>query len=180
MHAALDGNAPTMPELPEGIEARTLDLDRDLESYALAYGEAFRDHWGHVELPGEELVRRKRSEFRSWGEFYRPELWFVAVEGGEIVGGVGSFASHGGDPKRSYLYNVFVRRSWRNRGIATALLRKAFLTLYRAGWRSVELHVDSENLTWALDLYRGVGMRPLWHQHLYEKRLPPANANQAR
>ena len=36
-----------------------------------------------------------------------------------------------------------------------------------------EFHVDSENLTWALQLYRGVGMKPLWHQHLFEKMLPP-------
>jgi len=175
MRIALEKDALVMPSWPEGIGVRTLDLTIDLEAYALAYGEAFRDHWGHTELPAGELVRKKRGEFRSWGTFYRPELWFVAVDGDEIVGGVGSFVGHGGDPKRSYLYNVFVRRAWRHRGIATALLRKAFQSVHACGCRSAELHVDSENLTWALELYRGVGMRPLWHQHLYEKQLPPAN-----
>ena len=173
MQVELSEDAPEAPQWPDGIEVRTLDLQVDLEPYALAYGEAFRDHWGHTELARDELIRRKWGEFQSWGDQYIPDLWLVAVDEDEIVGGVGSFLNHGGDPARSYLYNVFVRRSWRNRGTATALLRHAFQSVHSRGARSVELHVDSENLTWALQLYRGVGMKPLWHQHLYEKVLPP-------
>lgn len=176
MQIEFDAEAMTAPEWPDGIQVRVLDPDMHLRSYALAYGETFRDHWGHAELPREELIRKKRSEFRGWGDEFIPELWFLAVDGDEIVGGVGSFLNHGGDPTRSYLYNVFVRRAWRDRGIATALLRHSFQAVRERGARSAELHVDSENLTWALQLYRGVGMKPLWHQHLYEKVLPSAGA----
>ena len=176
MRVELAAESLLPPVWPDNIEVRPLDLALDLDEYARAYGEAFRDHWGHVELSPEELVRKKRAEFDSWGDFYTPELWFLAVEGNTIVGGVGTFLRHGGDPMRSYLYNVFVRREWRNRGIATALLRHSFLAAHARDARSAELHVDSENLTWALELYRGVGMEPVWHQHLYEKVLPPTEA----
>jgi len=173
MHVELTAESVVEAEWPDGIHVRALDLKRDLEPYALAYGEAFRDHWGHKELSRDELVRKKQGEFRSWGDEYVPELWFLAVEGDEIAGGVGNFLNYGGDPSRSYMYNVFVRRAWRNRGIATALLRHSFQAVYQRGASSAELHVDSKNLTWALQLYRGVGMAPMWHQHMYEKVLPP-------
>ena len=176
MNIAFGASAMEAPEWPDGIEVRTLDLETDLEAYALAYDEAFRDHWGHSERTRERIIRKKRSEFLGWGDEFLPELWFLAMDGEEIVGGVGSFLNHGGDPTRSYLYNVFVRRAWRNRGIATSLLRHSFQAVHERGARSAELHVDSENLTWALQLYRGVGMKPLWHQHLYEKMLPPDGA----
>lgn len=160
------------PEAPEGIEVRKLDLGTDLEGYALAYGESFRDHWGQVDLPPDEWIRRKKSEFKSWGEMYVPDLWFVALDGDTIVGSVGSFPDYGNVEGRCYLYHVFVRRAWRNRRIASTLLRTAFQALRERGGRTVELHVDSENMTYGLELYRGLGMRPVWHQHLYQRTVP--------
>jgi len=173
MHIALDADEVRTPEWPDGIHVRGFDPDADLEAYALAHGEAFRDHWGHTEFSPEQLIQRKRSELLGWGDEFLPELWFLAVDGEEIAGGVGSFLNHGGDPTRSYLYNVFVRKAWRHRGIATALLLYSFQAVRERGALSAELHVDSANLTWALRLYRGVGMKPRWHQHLYEKVLAP-------
>jgi ribosomal protein S18 acetylase RimI-like enzyme len=58
----------------------------------------------------------------------------------------------------------------RHRGIAAALLRHTFLALRERGCRMAELHVDSENTTGALELYRSVGMRPVWHQWDLERR----------
>ncbi|UCF10805.1 MAG: GNAT family N-acetyltransferase, partial [Candidatus Bipolaricaulota bacterium] len=171
MRVALGAEVTGAPRWPDGISVRVMDLDVDLEDYAIAYGEAFRDHWGHVELPLEQRIRRKRAEFESWGDEFVPDLWFVATDGDTIVGSVGSFPCHGGDATRSYLYHVFVRAAWRNRGIATALLRHTFAQLHERGCQTVELHVDSKNLTHGLQLYRGVGMRPVWHQDLYERHL---------
>jgi len=76
-------------------------------------------------------------------------------------------------PMGSYIYHVFVRPAWRHRGIAAALLRHAFLALCDRGCRMAELHVDSENTTGALELYRSVGMRPVWHQWDLERRAHP-------
>lgn len=154
---------------PEGVDLRRLDLKRDLEGYALAYSEAFQDHWGFESLSLDEWIRRKKGEFTSWGAMYMPDLWFVALEGDTIIGSVGSFPDYANVEGRCYLYHVFVRRAWRNRRIATALLQTAFQALKERGGRTVELHVDSDNMTYGLELYRGVGMRPVWQQRLYEK-----------
>ncbi len=157
---------------PDGVRIRELDLARDLQSYALAYGEAFRDHWGHADVAPDERVRRKTAEFETWGDMYVPGLWFVALEGDTIVGSVGGFLNYGNVNGRCYMYHVFVRREWRNRKIATALLRTEFQELQRRGGHTVELHVDSANMTHGLELYRDFGMRSIWHQRLYEKMVP--------
>lgn len=154
---------------PEGIAFRGFDIERDLEGYAMAYSEAFQDHWGFASLPLDEWVKRKKVEFASWGSMYVPELWFVALEGETIVGSVGSFLNYANAEGRCYLYHVFVRRAWRNRKIATALLQIAFQALHERGGKTVELHVDSNNMTYGMELYKGVGMRPVWHQRLYER-----------
>lgn len=169
MRVALVGRLAE-PQWPAGIAVRALDLSRDLESYAAAYAEAFAEHWGHVGMPLEERTRELRGHFESWAEFLVPETWFVAVDGDEIVGSIGSFPGIGGDPTGSYVYRVFVRPAWRHRGIAAALLRHTFLALRERGCRMAELHVDSENTTGALELYRSVGMRTVWHQWDLERR----------
>lgn len=161
------------PALADGIAIRALDLGADLEAYAAAYAESFAEHWGHVAMSLEERTRQLRGSFTSWESFLVPETWFVAVDGDEIAGSIGSFPGIGGDPTSSYIYHVFVRPAWRHRGIAAALLRHAFLALRERGCRMAELHVDSENTTGALELYRSVGMRPAWHQWDLERRTLP-------
>lgn len=175
MRIGLDETVPWQPQWPEGIRVREFDLTKDAEGYALAYGEAFRDHWGHVDIPLDEQVRRKRTEFEAWGEMYVPGLWLVALEGDTIVGSVGGFLNYGNTAGRCYMYHVFVRRAWRNRRIATALLRTEFNALRQLGGRTVELHVDSENMTYGLELYRGLGMRPVWNQFSYETKVPASS-----
>ena len=161
------------PAWPEGIDVRQLDLVGELDAYAAAYGEAFADHWGSREKSREELLRDKRGEIASWGSEFVPELWFGAYEGDTLVGSVGSFVNHGGTPERSYLYHVLVRPAWRKRGIAKALLFHAFDVLAACGCTTVELHVESQNPTGALQLYESVGLRAVWRQHLFQKLLAP-------
>jgi ribosomal protein S18 acetylase RimI-like enzyme len=162
--------------MPDGVRIRELDLARDLRDYAFAHGEAFRDHWGHADSPPDERMRRTKAEFETWGGMYVPRLWFVALEDDTIVGSVGGFLNYGNVNGRCYMYHVFVRREWRNRRIASALLRAEFQGLQRLGGRTVELHIDSDNMTHGLDLYRGFGMQPVWHQRLYEKTVPAVPA----
>jgi ribosomal protein S18 acetylase RimI-like enzyme len=163
MRASLEG-ALSEPVWPRGISVRVLDLEEDLETYTSAYAEAFGDHWGHVEVSIADRARAFRQHFASWKEFLVPETWFVAMEGDEIVGSIGSFPGAGKSESSSYIYHVFVRPAWRHRGIATALLHHTFRVLREHGCRATELHVDSENTTGALQLYRSVGLKAQWHQ----------------
>ena len=60
---------------------------------------------------------------------------------------------------------------WRGRGIATALLGRAFATFASRGLPRVMLNVDSENSTGAVRLYERVGMRTARAWDVYEKRV---------
>jgi len=161
------------PVWPEGIRVQPFDLEKDLGRFAAAHQEAFRDHWGHVEQPLNAYTEELRREFASREENFRSELWFLAMDGDELAGATGIYPHLGGDFTRGYIYHVFVRRPWRGRGMAKALLRHAFRESKRRGYASCELHVDSDNLTGAHRLYEAVGMRAVRITNLYETELRP-------
>jgi mycothiol synthase len=54
---------------------------------------------------------------------------------------------------------VGVRRPWRRRGIAEALLLQSFHLFYERGFQQVGLGVDSASLTGATRLYEKAGMQ---------------------
>jgi GNAT superfamily N-acetyltransferase len=62
-----------------------------------------------------------------------------------------------------------IRDQWRGRGIASALLRRAFAAFASRGLPQVMLNVDSENSTGAVLLYESVGMRTVRAWDVYEK-----------
>ena len=168
------------PEWPEGIRVRSFDLATDLELFAAAHQEAFRDHWGHVEQPLETHMEELHREFISWEESFRPDLWFLAMDGSELAGATGIYPHLGGDCTRGYLYHVLVRRSWRGRGLARALLWNSFSELRKRDIGTCELHVDSHNFTGADRLYASVGMRPIRISNTYEKELRPGEDTMTR
>ena len=70
-----------------------------------------------------------------------------------------------------WIAGLGVRRPWRRRGVARALLLRAFGQFYDRGERRVALAVDSESPTGATRLYERVGMRVAWKIVAYEKEL---------
>ncbi len=162
---------PDAPEWPEGIRVRTFDTENDLRPLVAAFQEAFRDHWGFVESPLDEDVARWRDGIEANSERFDPSLWFLAVDGQEIVGFALCSGDIAGDETRSELDPFGVRKAWRRRGIGLALLKHSFLVLFERGKAAVELDMDSENLTGALRLYERAGMRVIRQQAVYEKEL---------
>ena len=61
--------------------------------------------------------------------------------------------------KRGWLDGVFVRRPWRRRGLASALVARALVRLREAGMEEAMLGVDSENPSGALGLYERAGFQ---------------------
>ena len=59
--------------------------------------------------------------------------------------------------QRGWLDSVFVRRPWRSRGLAKALIGRALVVLRTRGMTSAQLGVDVDNVNRALDLYTGAG-----------------------
>jgi mycothiol synthase len=165
----LDGPVPE-PIWPEGITLRTYNPETDAEAVYRAVNESFRDHFGFVEEPFEQGLKRFKH-FMIEYEGFDPTLWFLAMNGEEIAGISLCRPKSHDDPDLGWVNTLGVRRPWRRRGIGLALLRHSFNELYRRGKRKVGLGVDAENLTGALRLYENAGMHIHNAFDLYEKEL---------
>lgn len=164
----MDGPAPE-PVFPDGITLRTYNPGVDAEATYRAEEEAFRDHFGHVQEPFEEGLRswkRRREQ-----EGFDPTLYFLAMDGDEVAGFSICRPESYHDPNQGWVRSLGVRRPWRKRGLGGALLRHSFNEFYRRGKRKVGLGVDAQNLTGALRLYEGAGMRVDQAYDHYEKEL---------
>lgn len=142
--------------LPEGLEIRPV-AEADHRPIWDADTEAFRDHWDSGE--------RTEDDFVSW--FAEPDLdtslWRVAWDGGEVAGSVMTFIWSEENEKlgirRGWLEHVSVRRPWRRRGLASALIADSLRALRAAGMSEGALGVDAENVSGALRVYEALGFR---------------------
>lgn len=162
MSVTLDA-PPQAPEWPEGITVRTFVPSQDAHATFEAVEESFSDHWGHVPRSYEQWSERfSRADFD-------PSLWFLAMDGEQIAGAV--LCVH--HPDAGWVNTVGVRRPWRKRGLAMALLLHAFGEMYRRGERKISLGVDAQSLTGATRLYERAGMHPALEAAVYQKELRP-------
>lgn len=163
-------NIPTA-ELPEGIEVRPAQREQ-LRQICQAEYEAFQDHWG-------EAVEDE-SDFERWmnNPKWNLPLWQVAWDGDQVVGMVLSYIDENENKqygyKRGYTENISVRKPWRGRGIAKALLVRAMKMFRDMGFDHTALGVDSENATGALHLYESVGYKTVRTVTYYRKKMGQA------
>lgn len=163
---------PPKPQWPEGITVRKYNHPEEAEEVYKVIDNAFRDHFGYVEEPFEEGFERFQH-FRFNDETFDPDLWFLAVEGEEIVGlSLCSKWSHEG--KQTGMVSILgVRRPWRKRGIGLALLLHSFNAYWQRNQKRVKLGVDAGNLTGAVRLYEKAGMHVQKRFDGYELELRP-------
>ena len=161
---------PDFP-LPEGFEVR-LVLPEHYRAIWDADTEAFRDHWGFVE-PSEE-------DYQAWlvdKTFFQPELWQVAwdIATNQVAGQVRTFIDHEQnklyDRLRGYTEFISVRRPFRRRGLARALIVRSLRAQKEAGMTESALSVDSENLSGATRVYEDCGFRVRKRMTVYRKPL---------
>jgi ribosomal protein S18 acetylase RimI-like enzyme len=92
---------------------------------------------------------------------FRPDLSFVVMAGDQLVGfsynTVCTEANARQGLQEGWIGDLGVRRAWRRRGIATALLCASMQAFCAAGLAYATLGVDTENLTGALRLYERLG-----------------------
>jgi ribosomal protein S18 acetylase RimI-like enzyme len=151
------------PTHPPGISARTFRPGRDDMACHGAIEDAFRDVWGR---PASSFERFE--EMTEW-ETFDPSLWFLAWDGDDLAG-VALGRLLGGE---GWTDVVGVRRGWRGRGLALALLREAFGAYRGRGVRRVGLSVDAESATGAPRLYARAGMAVARTHLLYRKEVRP-------
>ncbi|MCA9981292.1 MAG: GNAT family N-acetyltransferase [Anaerolineales bacterium] len=150
------------PALPVGFVIRPWAEVQDripLLQVMQAADEAFQDHWGHVDQPLDEMI----VEWQHWLDStpdMGPDVWFLLLEEatGEIAGVSLCRRKSRNEPRWAYLNTLGVRRAYRHRGLALALLHYTFRFFQQAGLERVELHVDASSLTGATRLYEKAGM----------------------
>ena len=167
MRIELDG-PPPHPVVPDGIAIRTFERGRDEAATHAALTEAFADHWGSYSQSFEEWVHR---DIEGGGAGFDAGLWFLAIDGEEVVGAAICRPSSPRTEGTGEVADLGVRRSWRRRGIALALLHTAFAELHRRGIPNIELGVDAESPTGATRLYERAGMREVYSWEFWEKDL---------
>jgi mycothiol synthase len=159
------------PQFPEGITLRTYNAETDAVAVYRAVEDSFRDHFGFVEQPLEEGLKRFRHFWEA--EDSDPTLMFLAMDGDDIAG-INLCRPHSfDDAEMGWVGTLGVLRQWRKRGLGLALLRHSFNEFYRRGKRKVGLGVDAQNLTGALRLYENAGMHVHQAYDQYEKELRP-------
>lgn len=163
---------PPAPVWPEGIRLKPYDPKADARLVYETDKEAFQDHFGFVRRDPEEGFKRFLHLFAG-DDSYDPSLWFLAVDGEEIIATCLCRSYGTEDPTTGYVSSLGVKRGWRRKGVAKALLLHAFGEYYRRGKRVVDLNVDAESLTGATDLYKKVGMYVLRRDDLFEKEIRP-------
>jgi len=168
MARSLDEEIRPAP-LPAGIEFRPV-TDADAPRIFEAAHEAFADHWGETEW----FTPRDLEEWRE-GPHYDPALWKIAFDGDEIVGTVLNFVNEKENEeyerRRGYTEAICVRKAWRGRGIAKALITESMRMHKENGMTETAHGVDAQNPTGALQLYEGLGYRPVKTGYTYRKPL---------
>ncbi|MCU0485105.1 MAG: GNAT family N-acetyltransferase [Anaerolineales bacterium] len=148
---------PAPPAWPAGIQVRTYQVGPDDLPTMRLMREAFRDHWGHTEVDEATALEGWRKMRLEDPEF-DPSLYFLAMDGEQIVGASLCIGRTNDDQEMGYVQTLGVLRPWRQRGLGEALLRHSFQEFYRRGRVRAGLTVDAENLTNAVRLYEKAGM----------------------
>ena len=167
---------PDAPALPAGIEVRPVRPEHHRAIWD-ADQEAFLDHF--------EPRKRDESDFQA--TFHGPNtdtsMWRVAWDGDDVVGSVMNEIDAEENARLGvrvgWLEHVSVRRPWRGRGVAKALIIDSLRTLRERGMELAALGVDAENPNGALALYEGLGFRPHETWVTYRKALAPAKETDA-
>ena len=158
---------PDLP-LPEGLEVRPVQPGQHWTIWEAAH-EAFQDHWGETEWQDEW--------FKEWQESptFNPALWQVAWDGDQVAGSVLNFINKEENREygrnRGYTEGISVRRPWRRRGLARALIARSLHVLRDEGMSEAALEVDTQNLSGALHLYEGLGFRTVKQHTTFRKPL---------
>jgi ribosomal protein S18 acetylase RimI-like enzyme len=131
--------------------------------------EAFRDHWGATEQTED-----------SYGEWLKhpanqPGLWVVAWDGDQVAGSILNFVHREYNErtgrKLGYTENISVRRPWRRKGVARAMLAQSMWMFREMGMTQTALGVDTQNPSGALKLYESMGYKVISHSTNYRKKL---------
>ncbi|HJX06539.1 MAG TPA: GNAT family N-acetyltransferase [Actinomycetota bacterium] len=141
------GDGEDVPPPPDGVMIRRF-VDGDERALYEVHEASFADHWGFRPSTFEAFVESVHAD--NWD----PSLVFLAEAGDGVVGHLVSVL----DENEGFVGMLGVIQPWRGRGIATALLHRAFAEISTRDRTEVKLGVDALNPHGAVALYESVGM----------------------
>jgi mycothiol synthase len=146
-------------KLPDGMSIRPA-LPEHYRAIWDVYVETSRDWWGAASLTEES--------YQAWlanKTYFQPHLWQIAWDDSKdtIVGHVLTFIhdaeNEQNQRQRGYTEAIGVIRSWRRRGVASALIARSLQAQKAAGMTESALGVDSANPSGANRLYEQCGFQ---------------------
>ena len=161
---------PTQP-LPAGLVVKPVQPEHYRRIYD-ANMEAFRDHWGFVEPEEGDYERWLKEPI-----YFTPGTWQVAWDGEEVAGMVLNFIDKSNNKatgiQAGYTEDIAVRRPWRRKGLAKALICRSMQMFKEMGMSEVRLGVDANNPNGATKLYHDLGYAVTFTTFTYRKPLEP-------
>jgi mycothiol synthase len=153
--------------LPSGVEIREVEPEHLPLIWAAAQ-ESFQDQWGYTPPTDADY-----EVFLKDPVLNDTSLWRIAWDGDQVVGQVRSYIHAEENARlgrlRGYTEHISVRRPWRRRGIARALIGASFPLLRARGMTEAALGVDLDNPSGALRVYERCGFRPVSRSTTYRK-----------
>ena len=155
------------PEWTEGIKLLTFKEHPDLRAVWCTIDESFRDQWGYVPQDEKTGLQQWQRGFINNDQF-DPSLWFMLMEGEEVVAAALCSQDEGGEPDTGYVTMLGVKKLWRRKSLALNLLYHIFDDFHARGKKYVRLTADSTGMS---SLYDRAGLVPILTWVLYEKQL---------
>ena len=147
------------------VPGLTITATEDTRAIHDVFDAGFQDHWGYVQVPYEDWMKVQPT----WSG-YDPRLWFLAKLG-DIPAAAMTMSRRLEADGAMYVQELATREEFRRRGIASALLARAFDVAALEGLAQLSLHVDSENTHDAPSVYRKAGLNVRCAFHAYVRAL---------
>jgi len=145
------------PAWPDDVLVRTF-REEDAHGLKELLDRAYSEEPDHVPLSFEDW-----RTFMLTDPSFDPEAWFLAFEGGGMVGAVLNW-------KEGYVKDLVVHPDRRRCGLGKALMLQTFAEFARRGIPRVTLKTDSINPTQAWKLYECLGMETERTYEVFKKR----------
>ena len=157
MLRSLTESVPDLP-LPKGVEVRPAKPEQ-YKTIWDATAEAMRDERTFTEERWNDEAFARYAKSSN----FAPDLWQIAWEGDQVAGGVHNYIDKDENielkRKWGHTEEIFVRRPWRRKGLAHALIARSCMTLKEKGMDSATLDMEAENPSGALRLYESLGYK---------------------
>jgi GNAT superfamily N-acetyltransferase len=156
--------------LPDGLEVRPVLPDHYRPIWNLV-DETSQDEWGYQQTT--------EADYQEWLESpqFQPDLWQIAWDTltDQPVGTVLTYIYFDENRQfnrlRGYTEGIGVRRAWRRRGVARALIGRSLLAQKAAGMTESALVADSDSQSNVTQLYQGCGFQIVKRDTIYRKPL---------